>query len=126
MLGLSRGHVPSDIDLLDSEVKKIQNEIDAYISGRPVPNRDNEDFYRQSGISKSSSDESGVGASIDAQSGFSVVKSPSYTGSGSSGSRSASTFVENGGPTMVRTYIVHVVIKVFNPFMPSRLVCLFK
>ena len=97
MLGLAKGHVPSDIDLLDSEIRKIQQEIDSYLSGNPLPN-DPSLIYRQS---KSSSEESGVVVSIGPQDGFSAGRAPSYSGSGSSGSRSVSTFVENGGPTVV-------------------------
>ena len=84
-------------------MSKIQNRIDAYRSGNTVPNNDSEETYRQSGLSKSGSDESGVVVSIGPQSGFSGSKMLSYSGSssGSGGSRSASTFMENGGPTMV-------------------------
>lgn len=103
VVGLSKGHVPSDIDLLDTELRKIQREIDSYISGNPAPN-DPSIIYRQSGLSKSSSDESGVVVSIGPQDGFSVGRVPSYSGSSSSGSRSASTFVENGGPTLIHKF----------------------
>ena len=106
MVGLSKGRVPKDIDLLDRDVSNIQSRIDAYISGDAIPNSVNE-VYRRS-AAKSDSSESGVDLSVGPQSGFSAPTSLSYpgSGSGSGGSGSASTFIHDGGPTMVRVSLI--------------------